>query len=1241
MQRLLLPIIALLVFVAAPCLAQESRGSITGTVSDPQGAVVPGAAVTITNTETNVTNRTRTNGVGYFEANLLNPGLYSVSVEAQGFKKSVRDGLQLNVAGRMNIPMQLELGEAAQVVQITAEAPLLDTTSAAGGRLVDTKELRDLPFPAMNPLLLQAVTAGMQFTGTPGYNRWFDHAGTSAYNAMGNVGSNEYTIDGAPVTGTAGRVGFVPTSEAVEEFRLETLPLDASYGYTGGAVVNMSTRSGTNEFHGNLYEQHYQTRWNALPHFTRLQWEADVAAGRKSADSPKQPAGRYNQYGGSVGGPVRIPKVFDGRDKLFFYFTYSSIRSNRVEPANFTVPHTGWRGSGPGSTADFSDILAIDAVKYTIYDPRSARSQGGRTVRTPFPGNKGIPILNPAYQWWLPLYPEPNNVPGVVTADGIDNWYAAGRPFIDKGGNITQRTDYNISDKHRVFVKWFWNDRHSDEYDWAYSTPRKGLISQSLLRYTKGLSTDYLYTINPQHMLNLNFNFSRYNEGADPNTKRIQVDTKPSDLGLPKYLDEKAGSYVQTPDFNITGIASYPGARGGASYPKADNFSTNSELKAGMMSVVGRHSLKYGWSERRYWYALGSLGATTGSYTFNNTYMKQQDNTTTASDHGLGWAAFLMGLPSTVTIPTNDTSFWSTRYRAFYLQDNLNLSSRLQIGFGLRYERETGITERLNRGLNGGFDFGYRPPFADAVEAAYARSPMPELAASQFKVAGGTYYLGAQGQPRTFTDGTHDFLPNGSVVYRLNDKTVLRGGYTWSFDTRRATSAGRPGQNGYSQATNTQVSNDLGLTFCCGVGDAANLGTTVVLANPFPVRADGTRFDTPLGNSMGPNILQGSSVSITPRDIRRDRQQRWRVSFQREITKNMVIDVSYNGSYARMPGTMNLAYLPGQYWSKGNVRDNAQNTFLTATFPNPFRITNLTALQSSNPALYNFLSTNSRFTATTLQRQQLLRAYPSFTALNGIAPGADSSDYDNKMKYHDLQIQFERRYSRGLRTVVAYTRGYSRTTYRANEYDTEYSWQENTAVKPHRLAWTAIYELPFGKGRTWVTESPLRHIVGGWQMSWIYQYQTGSASSWANRFFYGDLGQIASLMRHDDVHSTDIHAWFDPNIAYKTGTAAIPSGFTGFEGRSAFQPTTYHARMFPALLDALRVDGIFSLDAQIKRQFILHEQVKLSASVDMMNATNHTNFGAPNTDPTSTSFGRVTTQAGSGRQIQVNLRLDF
>jgi hypothetical protein len=176
---------------------------------------------------------------------------------------------------------------------------------------------------------------------------------------------------------------------------------------------------------------------------------------------------------------------------------------------------------------------------------------------------------------------------------------------------------------------------------------------------------------------------------------------------------------------------------------------------------------------------------------------------------------------------------------------------------------------------------------------------------------------------------------------------------------------------------------------------------------------------------------------------------------------------------------------------------------------------------------------------------------------------------------------------------------------------------------------------------TVINSNPAQHLVGGWQVSWVYQYQAGAATSWANRFYYGDMSQISEVLNHDEAHSKDIHVWFDPSVSYRTGAAAVPAGFTGFEGRTAFQPGQYHVRVFPNLLDALRSDGIRNWDVKLQRRFRMYERLSTSFSVDLLNATNHTNFSAPNLDPTNQNFGRVTAQNGASRMIQLNLRVEF
>ena len=520
----------------------------------------------------------------------------------------------------------------------------------------------------------------------------------------------------------------------------------------------------------------------------------------------------------------------------------------------------------------------------------------------------------------------------------------------------------------------------------------------------------------------------------------------------------------------------------------------------------------------------------------------------------------------------------------------------------------------------------------------------PQLPASQLQVAGGVTYLG---KPyKDYTPGYKRFLPNASLVYQINNKTVLRFGTGWYSDTFNAVvgTSTRPAQNGYSQATTATLSTDSGLSFCCDVGAAANLGSSVPMMNPFPVNSTtGSRWVMPAGNSLGSNILAGQGYTYYPREYSPTWQQRWRIGIQRELHANQVIDVTYNGAYASSPFTRNLSYLPAQYWNFTMARNADADAAMQKTVANPFLRTNFASLQTSNPTLYNYLSTIGFFTNTTVQVQQLLRAYPN--ANWGLQK---AGGFRGKVMYNDIEALYTKRFSKGFQSSVMYTRNWSRQQWVPNQFDQTPAWQPNSNSRPTRFVWTTVWELPFGKGRQLLTHGPLQHVAGGWQLSWIYQYQTGALVNWGNLFYYGDLNALVNALNHDSVHASNIHTWYSPAADCNTqintscpATGAIPSGFVGFEGRSAYQPGTYQARMFPQYIDSLRADSIHNWDVRIYRRFTIYERLNLNVSADLMNMTNHTQFAAPNIGVTASTFGTVTGTSNQPRIIQLNMRIDF
>jgi len=1231
MSKLTWSLAAALFFFQSALPAQESRGAVTGTVRDSQNAVIAGANVVVTNTATNETRRVVTNETGYYEVNFLEPSSYSVGVEASGFKKLLRSGIQVNVGSRLEIHLTLEIGQVVETIEVTASAPLLETTTASGGRVLDQRDLINLPFSDLNPFALTALAPGMQWTGQPEYRRPFDNGGTSAFNTMGGVGQNEYTIDGMTVTGTGRRVGYTPPADSITEFKLETSNFDASQGFTSGAAINVSSRSGSNKLSGSVFNQHWQQRWNATGHFARENWNAAVAAGRISPDTQKQATGRSNNYGIMASGPVYLPKIFNGKDKLFWTFTWNGIRQSKAETTdgelNRTVPTLAMR------QGDFSELLGAPdgARRFTIYDPRSARQDGNNVVRTPFPGNRGIPVLNPMYQFYTALYPNPNNVPGLVTPELLNNYLAFGMPKDEKFNSLINRYDYVISDHHRVNARWQWNDRLADEYDWTYETKR-GLHSNGLTRINKGGNVNWLWSMNSTNILDVNMGLSRFEEGSR-NTTRIAFG--PKDVGLPDYLEARAGANRVLPSLDFNNISDVSGG-----YPIVGNKANSYELRATMTTIRGNHSFKYGWQERRHQWAQLGPGSSSGAFAWRNNFTRPTNIDNVASNHGHDWATFMMGLPSSIGIDTNDTAFYSTPRRALFLQDDWRVSNKLRLSLGLRYEREGGITERFNRAIAAPFIADLKLPITDLVQAAYARNPIPQMPASQFSVLGGTAYLGTNGYDSA-TQGTHIFLPKLGVVYQIDNKTVIRGGYGMYMDTLNSSNT-RPDSFGYNQATGTPITTDAGLTFCCGVGNAGTLATgRTPVNNPFPVRADGTRFDEPLQSKLGGMPRVGRGFTSLPWNFRPALQQRWRIGVQREVMANTLLDVSYNGAYSSIPVNQRIDFLPGQYWTTGNTRSQAQDDLMNANVPNPFNINNLTSLRTSDATLYNYLAGQGMFTSTVIARHRLLRSFPQMNSVNGLRPGVDFKDSLGYNKYHDLQVLVERRYAKGITMSLMYTRATSNVAdVYANEFDAAPSERINNNVLPHRMAWTTVWETPFGKGRTFVKDGPLSHVIGNWNLSWIYQRQSGPATDWGNRFFNGDPAQLEGLLRSDEMRSSNIRQWFDSAIAFR-GTGALPANM--FEGRAAQQPGGYHVRVFPFRTNALRSDGIRNWDVKIERLFPIKPERGIVAkfSVDMLNATNHTNFSAPNTDPTSGNFGRVTGQRGLPRVIQFNLRVEF
>ncbi len=1240
--------------------AQETRGKIEGSVLDSSSAAVVGAKVSITNTETNVTVTLVANSTGYYVGSLLIPGKYRVTVEAQGFKTFIRDGVILSAGATLPVDVTLEAGNVNEQITVTAAPPLLETSAVSSGRVLERRDIEDLPISGSNVTQLAKIAPGVQ--SPQGQNQFggasFQAVGaTSTYTTGGSVGGNEWSFDGTPNASNNRQLAYIPSSDVVAELRIDTSNFDASVGHNTGIVVAATSKSGANQFHGSARLTHWQQRWQALTYFQADAYHKQIAAAeiagntalaQKLRETSPVTGTHENNYGFTFSGPVVLPKIFNGRNKLFFFFAFNGNRTTTLSFLQATVPTLAER------QGDFSALLGLGS-RYQLYDPLTTRpdpARPGHYIRDPFVGNI-IPKnrqVNPLLAFYAKLFPEPTvTIP--ANQEPINNYqYFQVSPQDYK--SYLNRVDYTLSDRHRFFGRWSQSRWFPDQPDFTV-----GAVGRTQdIRTNIGGTLDWVYTINPKMVLDVSLAVNKfYYRFPRPNALLY----KPSDVGLPAYLDARAGDRHLLSPVAFSGSAGLSDIGGTADLPRSYYTRTG---KADLSWVQGQHSLHIGSEVRGMEFTGGTPGNTSGAFGFDNLYTRKNEDTfTPAADLGHAWAAFLLGFPTSATLDTNADRAYGAPYYAFYVQDSWRLTRKLNLNIGGRFEAELGAQERYNRMITN-FDPTAKLPITDLAQAAYARNPIAERAASSFTVLGGATYAGVNGRGRRLWNNGYSFMPRVSAAYQINPNTVLRGGYGIYYDTLNVFNFENPGtldQTGFSRTTSTIFTNDFGVNWL--VGDPRN-GVSA-LTNPFPVRADNTRFDEPIAAGLGLMAKAGTGWAYTNQDLPRARQQRWRFGVQRQFGQRTVLDVSYVGTYSDHQGvTKNLNALPEQYWATGQVRNNAIPSNLNAQVTNPFNVTNFASLQTSDPTTYSYLRNTGFFTNATIARNQLLRPFPQMTGLAVSVPEGIS-------KFHALEVTLNRRFDKGLIYTLSYQRSYQKDKdVYLNEFDPEPSWRISDRARPHRFTATGIYELPFGKGRHFLNEGVLGKVVGGFQIGLIYEWQPGSLLGFGNLFFFDDPAKIKK-----DKKDRTLDEWFNWQLFPGATRDYAASNRAAYEARirqivpasalaqmgsicgsgnnvactyenvvpTNFQPAAFHARVFPTRINGLRAGSLNLLHANIARDVRIMEKVSLQLRFEVLDVFNRSTFSGPNTDPNSTNFGRVTGTVGTNRWVQLQARLTF
>jgi hypothetical protein len=1154
---------ALAVLLAAPAMrAQEFRGSVTGKVTDSSNAVLPGVTVTATNIDTGVAATALTNAEGIYLVPFLTPGRYAVSAELMGFKKLVREGVEVRIADRITLDLALEVGQIEEVVSVVAESPLLDVASASQGQVIDEKRIALLPLSDGNAFTLARLAPGVAYTGDLKFSRPFDNAGTSGIVSDGASGGNEFTLDGTPNMASGRRVAFVPPAGAVSEFKVETASFDAQQGHTAGATVNVTIKSGTNNLKGEGYWYYRDEALSKNDFFLER-------AGRPKAEMS------YDRFGGYAGGPVL-------KNKTFFFGAVEWLYDEFPEPGQFTVPSEKMRNG------DFSELLSAGIV---IYDPATAvRRPDGRIERQPFPGNI-IPgnRISPIAREFLKYYPAPNQAGNAQQ----QNNYISSNPRTDDFYSISLRGDHKLTTQQNVFVRYTRNDRQEARGNWAGEVNGIRPIGNFLYRINDGVTADHVWTMSPTSLLNVRGGWQRFQE---PNVRQHEGAVDPASLGFSSATASYFGETEYLPRFEIGGLTAIGENVGGTSVHSIYSFQPT------YTRIAGRHTLRAGYDLRIYRESGAGPGRSAGQYDFANNFTRQLDNSPTVTT-GQQLASMLLGIPTGGSIERNAERLNYAPYHGIWFQDDWKVSDRLTLNLGLRYDYEGATYDSEDRNLRG-FDPDATLAITGAAEAAYARNPIPEIPASAFRVRGGTLFAGNGGSGFWEAD-KNNWQPRLGMAYQLNDKTVVRAGF--GIYTSPFVIAGVR-QNGFSQATPITPTLDNGLTF------VANL------ANPWP-----NGVLDPVGAAQGVNTFVGRQLDrfAYVDGVRNQQNARWAFTVQRELPHQWLLEVGYVGSRGYdLTVEQNDNTLPRQYLSTALARDQANINYLTTNVANPFA----------------GLLPGEGLNGSTTQRQQLLRPNPQFLDIQ-------TWRYDGYSDYHALQSRVERRFTKGYTVLFAYTYSkFTDATYMLNFVDDAPYEAAADADVPHRFAFSGILELPFGRGKKWGSGANglVNALIGDWTVTAIASIQSGRPISFTDRarnlYFSGDPDGLKADYSGDVNDPVfDIAGFYFSDSAVQTGGAVDPAK----QRADQRIQLANNVRYWPHRLGNLRSQALNEWQMSFVKRVSITGRVRGQVNIELLNAFNQTIFSAPETNPTSANFGKVTSQFNLPQSVQVAFKLLF
>jgi hypothetical protein len=832
--------------------AQNITGSILGTVTDPSGAPVASAAVTITNTATNQSVRVATSNDGYYEASSLPPGRYSAQVLIPGFKTVVRSDIDLQVESRLRIDVALEVGDTSTSISVTGEAPLVESETASLGQVVGSKEIEDLPIKGRNVFDLAILVPGVQVNP-----RALDAvASTGDNNAPlfvmsdisingGRYRTNDYMLDGVSIMlPENNNYALSPTPDGTLEFKVMTNSYGPQFGRSGGGVLNVVTKSGSNQVHGSLYEFFRNDRFKANNFF---------------ANASRQPRGpqHFNLFGASAGAPIV-------RNKTFIFAEYQGHRSGNTVGGQFlTLPTAAMRGG------DFSNLVNQNRQAVSIYDPHALTVVNGATMRLPFAGNK-IPqsSIDPVAVKMMAYVAQPN-LPGTGPA-GVNNYAWQSKAYTNSD-QWSVRIDHHFTDRHSLFGRITRNTGNSGNSG-PFNTAADNVLGIDINHVVNAVLNDTL-ALSPNAVLNIRYGLTRRYEGRTP----LQGAVGLSNLGFPASYASQAQSQA-FPTVAFTGYSSW-GDPGGDGIRRGNDIHT---LVADETLIRGRHTFVYGADIRLYNQTPYQAGSDSGTFSFSPSFTQGPNPLTASLTAGDGFASFLTGFGGG-SITTTPALAIRNMYYAAYANDQIRFR-RLTISGGLRWEYAQPPTERYNRFSN--FDFN---------------APFPIAVPGEPNLRGMLVHPGVNGVPRGQYDAYYKaFGPRIGLAYSLNKSTALRAGYGMFYAPRFGTTGG--GSFGIAGAGTTT-------TWVTTSNDGLSL--VYPLSNPFP-----NGLVQPPSNPATLQQLGQSISIVDRSSINNIYNQQWNFNIQHQFGNNLLLEAGYSGNKGtHLPVGLNFDQIDPVYQS--------------------------------------------------------------------------------------------------------------------------------------------------------------------------------------------------------------------------------------------------------------------------------------------------------------------------------------